>query len=62
LWDKDIVRILEQAMGVKHTLGRIYGLPDRLGYSCLSPRPRHEKNDLKAIEQFKDESPFLSRR
>jgi len=59
---KDIVRILEQEMGVKHTLGSIYGVLDRLGYSCLSPRPRHEKNDPKAIEQFKEQSPFLSRR
>ena len=59
---KDIVRILEQEMGVKHTLGSIYGVLDRLGYSCLSPRPRHEKNDPQAIEQFKEQSPFLSRR
>jgi transposase len=58
---KDIVRILKQEMGVKHTLGSIYGVLDRLGYSCLSPRPRHEKNDPKAIEQFKEQSPFLFR-
>src|SRR6202041_639031 len=32
---KDIVRILDQEMGVKHTLGSIYGVLDRLGYSCL---------------------------
>jgi transposase len=42
---KDIVRILKQEFGVRHTLGSIYGVLDRLGYSCLSPRPRHEKND-----------------
>src|SRR5271170_5069421 len=59
---KDIVRILEKEMDVKHTLGSIYGVLDRLGYSCLSPRPRHEKNDPKAIEQFKEQSPFLSKR
>jgi transposase len=59
---KDIVRILDQEMGVKHTLGSIYGVLDRLGYSCLSPRPRHEKNDPAAIEQFKEQSPFLFRR
>jgi putative transposase len=58
---KDIVRILDQEMGVKHTLGSIYGVLDRLGYSCLSPRPRHEKNDPKAIEEFKEQSPLLSR-
>ena len=58
---KDIVRILEKEMDVKHTLGSIYGVLDRLGYSCLSPRPRHEKNDPKAMEQFKEQSPFLSK-
>jgi transposase len=58
---KDIVRILEQEMNVKHTLGSIYGVLDRLGYSCLSPRPRHEKNDPRALAQFKEQSPFLSR-
>jgi transposase len=59
---KDIVRILQQEMGVKHTLGSIYGVLDRLGYSCLSPRPRHEKNDPNAVEQFKEQAPFLFRR
>jgi transposase len=59
---KDIVRILDQEMKVKHTLGSIYGVLDRLGYSCLSPRPRHEKNDPVAIERFKEQSPFLSGR
>jgi transposase len=58
---KDIVRILKQEMGVKHTLGSLYGMLDRLGYSCLSPRPRHEKNDPKALEPFKEQSPFLFR-
>lgn len=57
---KDIVRILEAEFGVKHTLGSIYSVLHRTGYSCLTPRPRHEKNDPKAIESFKTEAPFLS--
>jgi transposase len=58
---KDILRILETEFGVKHTLGSIYGVLRRLGYSCLTPRPQHEQNDPAAIEQFKREAPFLSR-
>ena len=58
---KDIVRILETEFGVKHTIGSIYGVLHRLGYSCLSPRPQHEKNDPAAIEQFKRDAPFLSK-
>lgn len=58
---KDIVRILETEFGVKHALGSIYSVLRRLGYSCLWPRPRHEKNDPAAIERFKRDAPFLSR-
>lgn len=58
---RDIIRILEQEFGVKHTLGSIYGVLNRLGYSCLRPRPRHEKNDPAAMEQFRQHAPFLFR-
>ena len=58
---KDVVRILDTEFGVKHTLGSIYGVLDRLGYSCLKPRPRHEKNDPAAAEAFKQQAPLLSR-
>jgi transposase len=58
---RDVVRILETEFGVKHTIGSIYSVLHRLGYSRLSPRPRHEKNDPAAIEQFKRDAPFLSR-
>ncbi|MGD0461035.1 MAG: winged helix-turn-helix domain-containing protein [Tepidisphaeraceae bacterium] len=57
---KDIVRILEREFGVKHTLGSIYGVLARIGYSCLTPRPRHEKADPQLVRQFKEQSPFLS--
>lgn len=56
---RDVVRILEAEFGVKHTLGSIYGVLARLGYSSLSPRPRHEKNDPAAVERFKRQAPFL---
>jgi transposase len=56
---KDVVRILEREFGAKYTLGGAYDLLDRLGYSCLKPRPRHEKNDPAAVEQFKQQAPLL---
>ena len=59
---KDVVRILEAEFGVKHTIGSIYSVLHRIRYSCLDPRPRHEKNDPKAVEAFKDSAPFLSGR
>jgi len=59
---KDIVRILEAEFGVRHSMGSIYKVLRRIGYSCLAPRPRHERNDPEAIESFKQQSPFLSAR
>jgi transposase len=58
---KDIVRILEQEFGVKYTLGGVYELLERLNYSCLVPRPRHEKGDAAEQDRFRGEAPFLSR-
>jgi transposase len=56
---KDVVRILETEFGVSYTLDGAYDLLHRLGYSCLTPRPLHEKNDPAAVEQFKEQAPFL---
>src|ERR1051325_4491061 len=56
---KDVVRILEQEFGVRYSLDGAYDLLERLGYSCLSPRPLHEKSDPQQIEQFKQHAPFL---
>jgi transposase len=58
---KDVVRILEQEFGVKYSLSGAYDLLWRLGYSCLTPRPLHEKSDPKAIADFQTQAPFLSR-
>ena len=57
---KDVVAILEREYGVKYTLGGACDLLERLGYSCLTPRPRHEKADPAAVESFKQQAPFLS--
>jgi len=58
---KDVQRILREEMGVKLSLNAAYATLHRLGYACLAPRPRHEKQDLAAQRKFKEESaPFLS--
>lgn len=56
---KDVVRILETEFGVGYTLDGAYDLLHRLGYSCLTPRPLHEKNDPAAVEHFKIHAPLL---
>jgi len=59
---KDAVRILNDEFNVEYTLNGAYGLLHRLNLSCLTPRPRHEKNDPEAMEAFKKSAPLLSRR
>ena len=56
---KDVVAILEREFGVKYSLDGAYDLLERLGYSCLSPRPLHEKADPAAVEDFKRRAPLL---
>ena len=56
---RDVVRILEREFGVTYSLDGAYDLLERLGYSCLTPRPLHEKADPAAVEQFKEHAPFL---
>lgn len=57
---KDVVRIIKEEFGVTHTLGGIYDVLERLGYSDLSPRPRHRKNDPEAAKKFEADAPLLS--
>lgn len=59
---RDVVRILEAEFGVRYSLDGVYDLLERLNYCCLAPRPRHEKNDPTAQQQFKAQAPFLSGR
>jgi transposase len=49
----DIQAILEREFGVIHSISGVYALLHRLGYSCLTPRPRHKKADQAAQEDFK---------
>jgi transposase len=57
---KDVCRIIEAEFGVVHTLGGIYDVLRRLGYSSLAPRPRHRKNDPEAAQRFVEhDAPLL---
>ena len=56
---RDVCRIVEQEFGVVHTLGGIYDVLRRLGYSSLVPRPRHRKNDPAAVAKFQEDAPLL---
>lgn len=53
---KDVQRIAKDELNTKVSLTSVYRTLHRLGYSCLAPRPRHEKRDLPAQERFKKES------
>jgi len=55
---KDVVRILEQEFGACYSLGGAYDLLHRLGYSCLTPRPRHRKNDPQAMDAWQQATPL----
>ena len=51
-----IQRLLEREFGTVYSLRGVYDLLYRLGYSCLCPRPRHEKADPQAQQEFKKTS------
>lgn len=53
---KDIQRIAKEELGVDVGLSSVYRTLERMGYSCLAPRPRHEKQDLEAQAKFEQES------
>ena len=55
-------RILQQEFGQAYTLSGVYALLERLGLSCLRPRPRHRKNDLEAMARWLVGAPLLSRK
>ena len=52
-----IKRLLEREFGVVYSLWGVYDLLHRLGYSCLCPRPQHEKADPEARAEFKKTCP-----
>ena len=49
----DVKRILKNEFDVVYSLKGVYKLLHRLGYSCLAPRPRHQRSDPLAQEAFK---------
>ncbi len=51
-----IRRILEHEFGVLYSRQGLYDLLGRLGYSCLCPRPQHEKADPQLQAEFKKTS------
>jgi len=57
---RDIQRILEGEFGVRYSLNGVYQVLHRIDYSCLKPRPRHEKNDPQAMAEFRERAPLLS--
>jgi len=57
---KDLQRILQEEFGAQYTLDGVYDLLHRLGYSCLKPRPRHRKNDVDRMHEWKRSAPLLS--
>jgi len=56
---EDVRRILEKEFGVVQKLSATYNLLHRLGLEPLRPRPRHVKNDPKAMEAWKQSAPFF---
>ncbi len=56
LYGKDIQKILNKEFGVVYSLNGVYQLLHRLGYSYLAPRPRHQRADIKAQQDFKKTS------
>ncbi len=48
-----IRQMLEKEFGASYSLWGTYHLLYRLGYSCLCPRPQHEKADPGLQEEFK---------
>lgn len=56
---RDIQHMLENEFGVKYSLNGVYNLLHRIGFSWLSPRPRHRQADPQAQEAFKASAPLL---
>jgi transposase len=51
-----VVDLVEREFGVLYSLRGIERLLSRLGFSYLSPRPRHKKTDPQVQEEFKKTS------
>jgi transposase len=51
-----VKKILEREFGVSYSLWGVYRLLHRLGFSCLCPRPQHEKAGHQDQEEFQKTS------
>lgn len=49
----DVQRLLKEEFGAAYSLGGVYFLLHRLGFSSLSPRPLHPQTDQEAQADFK---------
>jgi transposase len=58
---EDVRRILREEHRIDVSLNAVYKTLHRMGYACLHPRPRHQKQDPAAQQRFREESaPLLS--
>jgi transposase len=48
----DIRRILKEEFGAEYSLSGVYDLLARIKFSKVKPRPKHEKNDPKAMQEW----------
>ena len=53
---RDIQRIARDELDTDVSLTSVYRTLHKMGYSCLAPRPRHEKQDLQAQKTFKEDT------
>lgn len=58
---RDICSIIETMFNTSYSLNGVYRLLHSMGYSCLKPRPRHEKNSPEAMKAWLEAAPLLSR-
>ncbi len=58
----DLQALIEERWGVRYHERTIGKLLDRLGFSHITTRPRHYRQDAGAMEAFKKTSPRRSRR
>ncbi len=56
---EDIRAIIQEMFNTSYSLNGVYALLHALGYSRLRPRPRHEKNNPEAMDEWKKTAPLF---
>jgi transposase len=60
---EDIRKILKEEFGAEYSLSGVYDLLARVKFSKVKPRPKHEKNDLEAMREWKEKKfPLFTKR